>query len=151
MRCVRGNFLLKSKNQVKKPNLLQKHPIFLIIYTACQNQGATAGSLWEEEHWEQFTARSENVFSISHHRRVGCDGACRCVLGEPGNLGYSTVCSSTALFSFDTQCLSQLLVIWGVPSTGATPNGDWAACSSKVRGQRYMCQNQPLQQAKKCK
>lgn len=46
------------------------------------------------------------------------------VLGEPGNLGYGTVCSPTTLFSLDIQCLSQLLVIGGVPSTKAALNGN---------------------------
>lgn len=42
---------------------------------------------------------------------MGWDGACTGMLGEPGNLGYSTVCSLTTLFGLGIRCLSQLLVI----------------------------------------
>lgn len=69
---------------------------------------------------------SENVFSSSHHCRMGWDWECRGVLGEPGNVGCSTVCSPTTRASSDSQCLRQLLVKWGISSMGTTPNSDWA-------------------------
>lgn len=62
---------LKLK-KVKKTHFLEKHLIFLILYTACQKQGAIAGSLQEQEHWEHFTGRKRKCLQAVH-MAVGWD------------------------------------------------------------------------------
>lgn len=96
-------------------------------YTACQKQGVTSGSLWEET-WEEFTA-----VKWLQQLTVGWDGMGWSTQLSVGGMrkAWPQCCVLTHCSVHLKQCLCQLLLIGGVPTMGATLSCEWAAQKSK--------------------